>query len=256
MALGVCNNLCKVAEGYPQYRTRTSCTFTNTNNDYVEVSANSDFDCPTSDFSISGWVKFTADASSTDDTDGYAIIDAGVFQATGWYLHYNDAAGDDEQIIFKTNQEGSSDNCTMTGDLDHDIWYHFVATYDFSATTGKLYLDGALNKTASSQEAPITNSTNIYIGGSTTNEIPAIQCEIVYWKGVTLSAGQVAGLYNNGRPRHGLSCERSYIKGYWKLNAADATGSNNVVDSSGTGHHGTCGAAKSDGQFDTTDVPS
>ena len=78
--------------------------------------------------------------------------------------------------------------------------------------------------------------------------------ELSTWR-AALTASQVAGLYNNGRPRHGLSCERDTIKGYWRLNADDDTGSNNVIDYSGNGRHGTTSGLAS-GDFDTTDVPS
>lgn len=261
--LGLISTIQKTAEGYPQYRTRTSLTTTNASTDYIWVSASSDFNNVSSDFSISGWIKLTEDASSVDNTDGYCLIDVGNASNLGWDLRYIDAAGDDEAFSFRTH-DASGDGTTSTvckgdTDIDHARWYHVVATYDTSATTAKIYFNGALDKTNPSMVNPADNSsTNCAVGASQDNEIPAVMCEIVYWQGVTLSAAQVSGLYNGGRPRHGLSCERGYIKGWWKLNGDDegAAKSDGVLDSSGNSHTGTTGSGLVDGDFETADVPT
>tara|TARA_Y100000401_G_C8300811_1_gene213957 strand:- start:162 stop:956 length:795 start_codon:yes stop_codon:yes gene_type:complete len=262
MGLGLSSNINKVSEGYPQYRTKTSCTFTASDSDKIEVANHADLQVNSSDFSVSGWVKATVDASSTDNEDGYAIMQAGLFGTSGngngrgFYVFYYDGGGDHEKFQFFTNNS-SSNSTNITGDdVSHNQWYHVVATYDTSSTTGRLYVNGSEVSAGAntSMAAPEQYTGTVSIGGSSTNFINAKQSEIVFWKGVVLSPAQITALYNNGRPRHGLACERSSVKGWWKLNSDDDTGSGNVIDSSGNGRNGTSsGLASSD--FDTTDVP-
>ena len=66
MPLGLCSNISKTSEGYPQYRTKTSCTFAAGDSDKVEVANHADLQVNSSDFSFSGWVKFTVDACASD----------------------------------------------------------------------------------------------------------------------------------------------------------------------------------------------
>ena len=83
MALGLSSNINKISEGYPQYRTKTSCTFTASDSDKIEVANHADLQVNSSDFSVSGWVKATVDASSTDTESGYAIMQSGLFGTSG-----------------------------------------------------------------------------------------------------------------------------------------------------------------------------
>jgi hypothetical protein len=265
--LGLASNITKTAEGYPQYRTRTSCTFAAGDEDRVQVSNHADLQVNGSDFSFSGWVKVTVDATSVDNEDGYAIIQAGKFgsadsesgayqQGRGFYCYYRDNAGDDEKFTFNIANASSNTTAHEGDNVTHNTWYHVVGTYDYSETTSRLYVNGSEVSAGpkTNQNEPDQFTDTVHIGGSSTNYINAKQCEVIFWKGTILSPAQAAGLYNNGRPRHGLSCERDTIKGYWRLNADDDTGSNNVIDYSGNGRHGTTSGLAS-GDFDTTDVP-
>ena len=98
MPLGLCSNISKTSEGYPQYRTKTSCTFAAGDSDKVEVANHADLQVNSSDFSFSGWVKFTVDASGVDNEDGYCVMQAGTYGSAGngngrgFYLFYYDAA--------------------------------------------------------------------------------------------------------------------------------------------------------------------
>jgi hypothetical protein len=257
--LGIASRL--TSSSYPEYRTRTSTEFADTSNNSIEFTNHADFRFKDSDFSFSGWVKFTADATSTTNKDSRVVVDFGNQTNGGVELYYNDSTGDNEKIYVlmgKEDGEGGSEasNLTSATDIDHGQWYHFAFTYDDSATTGKLYIDGALDTTKTDQGPIEDNTASTFVIGGAHDAVDALQCEIIVWKGITLSASQILGVYNNGRPRHGLSCERSYIKGYWKLNADDDVGSNNVLDSSGNGHHGTTESNFASGDFDKTDVPS
>ena len=260
--LGLTSTITKPAEGYPQYRTKNSAEFTDARNNYISFTNHADFRYLESDFSFSGWVKFTADATSSNDKDARVVIDFGNGSNGGVELYYNDSSGDDEkmQVIIGVDG-GSSSTLSSATDIDHGQWYHFAFSYDDSATTGKFYINGVLDTTKTDHGAIVNNTASAFLIGGTkfASSMSGYQCEIISWKGIALSAEQIAGIYNNGRPRHGLSCERAYIKGYWKLNSADDTGSDNVLDSSGNGHHGTTATgtgAIASADFDTTDVPS
>jgi hypothetical protein len=256
--LGLANTIQKTAGGYPQYRTRNSVTL-NADNEYIAVAGHADWQVNGEDFSVSGWIKFTADATSVSNEDGVVIFDGTDEDSpvNGFYIKYKDDANDDEKIQVKHFHASSSPVLNGSTNIAHNTWYNVVYTYKNSTTTGTLYLNGAVDGTDTSFNTPddVNTDDEIEIATSSSDEADTIVCEVVFWKGITLSAAQVVGIYNNGRPKNGLSCERSYIKGYWKLNADDATGSSNVVDSSGNSHHGTAGSAVADGDFDTTDVP-
>jgi hypothetical protein len=254
--LGLASSIKKTAEGYPQYRSRASCTFTETGSDYIKFSNHTDFQVNSSDFSVSGWIKITADASGVSNEDGTMIFSAGSGSSPrgGFWLYYLDSTNDNEKFAILTDTGSASGTLVGNADIDHNIWYHVVATYDVSTTTAILYIDGAQDATSDDVAAPSQYTGDVFIGSKDGDAIDAIMCEVIFWKGTILTAAQVKGLYNNGRPRYGLTCERDTIKGYWKLNASDDTGSNNVLDSSGKTHHGTTsGLASAD--FDTTDVP-
>ena len=252
--LGLASTIQKTAEGYPQYRTRNSCTFTAGSEELITLGTpGSDFRVDGKDWAVSGWIKFTDDASSVANTDGNILLNAGSATA-GIVINYLDLVGDDEKFTVVTADSGGADAHLDTTNLAHDTWYHFVATYDATETTSKVYVNGALSSTKTDLDAPAAYSGTVDIGSDSGDYISAIECELIFWKEILLSAAQIEGLYNNGRPRNGLSCERDKIIGYWRLNAVDDTGSNNVIDYSGNGHHGTTSNLSS-GDFDTTDVP-
>ena len=134
---------------------------------------------------------------------------------------------------------------------------YITYTYDYSESIGKLYNNGTLIKTRTSATTPdnIESDRDVFVGMSD-DETDIITCEVGLWKGTCLSAAQVTALYNNGRPRNLLSIERDTLKGYWRFNAKDDTGTNNVIDYSGEANHGTTGSEVASGDFDTTDVPT
>ena len=258
--LGLASTIQKTYEGYLQYRTRNSVTM-NANNEYIYLAGHSDFRVNATDFSVSGWTKFTADASSGSGETGITLMDAldGSDPKNGFKIRYLDSSGDNETIRVYHYFSSSSGNVDSTTNLTHDTWYHIVYTYDYSATTGTIYLNGAVDCTPNTSLTTPDDFTvignNIEFGTASDEETDVITCEIGFWKGTCLSAAQVAGIYNNGRPRNLLGIERDTLKAYWRLNAKDETGSNNVIDYSGNTHHGTTGSAVADGDFDTTDVP-
>ena len=264
MGLGVSNSLSK--GGFPQYRTRNSVTLDGSDGQYITATGHADFQLNAVDFSVSGWIKFTEDASSVNNEDGLCIFSAVDGTDSGFKILYVDESGDDERIyVYHYHSSQSSASTTIhagaTVDWDHNIWYNIVYTYNATTSIGTLYSNNVVIKAKTGVTTPdnIATSVAASIASANADEVAAKMCEIGFWKGTCLSASQVAGIYNNGRPKNLLSVERDTLKGYWRLNAKDDTGSNNVIDYSGAGHHGTTASSTGNdlvsGDFDTTDVP-
>ena len=265
--LGLASTIRKTTEGSPQYRTRNSITLDGNDGQYITATGHADFQLNAVDFSVSGWINFTEDASEVNNEDGVCIFSAVDAESNlnGFVIKYIDESNDDERI-YVYHYHGTSSTTIQAGasvDWDHGEWYNITYTYDYSTTTGTLYSNNVVIDTKTSVTTPdnIATSVAVSIAGADTDEIAAKMCEVGFWKGTCLSASQVAGIYNNGRPRNLLSVEKDTLKGYWRLNAKDDVGDNNVIDYSGADHHGTTGTGSDpnndlvSGDFDTTDVP-
>ena len=269
--LGLISKVKPTTEGYPQYRTRNSATLDGNDGQYITAAGHADFQLNNVNFSVSGWIKFTEDATSSTDKDGVSIFSAldAESSVNGFVIKYEDQSSDNEYLRAQHFMGGSSKQIAATdNNLADNIWYHFVYTYEILDTesspyegTGRVYIDGSIAKTVVEVKTPdnIATSVAASIASANADEVAAKMCEIGFWKGICLSASQVSGIYNNGRPRNLLGVEREYLKGYWRLNAKDDTGSNNVIDYSGADHHGTTASGSGNdlvsGDFDTTDVP-
>ena len=257
--LGIGSSITTKKNGKPRHLSKTSCTFTDSSSDFIVVSNHADLQVATgggvgSDFSLSFWIKLTEDASGTSNKDGYIGLKAGQFRSGGFYMQYDDASGDDESIALFTSTASAQASVSSNTDLDHNVWYHIAATYDVSTTTGKIYVDGVLSATNTSQTAPTQYTGDVHVGSSDTASkfVSSITQDVAFWKGAILSADEVYNLFT--RVSDPSQTQGKYLKAWWTLNAKSATGSNNVLDEMGTHHGTTSGLADSD--FDTADEPS
>ena len=235
-----------------RYLSETSTTFSEGDSDYITVANHADFQIDGADFSAAFWIKFTADASGTSNLDGIIGIKAGQFRGGGFWFELNDKSGDDQEILFLTSTGTAKTNIATTTNIVHDTWYHVAATYDVSTTTAKLYLNGALEATDTSMTAPTAYSNPVGVGTFT----PYVSCivkDMAVWKGSVLEEEEINDLYSKAYDP--LQIQGDYLKGWWPLDAESATGSNNVLDESGTGHHGTT-TNLADSNFDTADSPT
>ena len=235
----------------------TSATFTDSDSDYISLSNHADFQVKSaagvaSDFSVCGWIKIGEDATGTSNKDGYIILKAGAFRGNGFYIDYKDDSSDDEHFRVVTNT-GGSDNMESTTNIAHNTWYHFAFTYDVSSTTGKIYIDGELDKTDTGLTAPGQYTGDIHVGSSNTGSkfVSAVQSEIAFWKGTLLSADDIIEIYD-GAPD--LKLFAPLPTAYWLLDEKSASGSDNVIDEMET-HHGTS-SGLADADFDTVDSPT
>ena len=138
----------------------------------------------------------------------------------GWSLRVNITG--EFMFLFSENGFTKYINTTSTTQLIASTWYHLVATYDGSVTTGgfKLYLNGVAETVSSASAGTVTtfaNSTvasigargaaNLFFDGNISN--PAI------WDS-ELSAANITTLYNNGRPGDLSSFSPAPVS-WWKL---------------------------------------
>ena len=87
-------------------------------------------------WTLSFWMRPTADASSTSGTHtATPLISFGWdYNVHGIRIYYSDGAGDSEKLHFQISSEDNvgdtSDSVLITGDLDHDTWYHITIEYN------------------------------------------------------------------------------------------------------------------------------
>ena len=114
MGLGVSNSLSK--GGFPQYRTRTSVTLDGSDGQFITAAGHADFQLNAVDFSVSGWIKFTEDASGGNSEDGVCIFSAVDAESNlnGFVIKYIDESGDDERI-YVYHYHGTSSNTIQAG---------------------------------------------------------------------------------------------------------------------------------------------
>ena len=245
--------------GFLHSEKNTSTTFVSGSSDYIVVSNDATLQvtdaASAKDFSVSFWIKLTVDASSTSNKDGYIAIKAGAFRSNGFYMWYDDASGDDESIKLICNTGSASQNVATDTDLDHNVWYHIAATYDVSATTGKIYVDGTLSATNTSLNVPTQYTGDVHVGSSNTSSkfVSSVTSEVAFWKGTVLTDYEISSLAR--RQNNPKTVQPSSLNGYWSLDLLSETGSNKVLDFSGNGNHGTS-SGLADSDFDTTDSPT
>ena len=191
------------------------------------------------DYSLQFWWKRLTDdtSNSTIDVD-YKWFDFGHSGQGGIQLVYYDYAGDNEKITM-IHRNDSGDSSHYSSDVDHNVWYHVVYTYDGSATTGKIYLNGSLDTTHTSMVVPgpledgvMTRSQTLMYADSDNN---CNLCEMAFWKEKVLSATDVSNLYNSGNGLDARYMSSDNLVGYWKLDPSNTTDSLGVKDYSTTG---------------------
>ena len=109
----------------------------------------------------------------------------------------------DWPVVFGIFSGGSSYNVEGTSDIKDGNWHHVVATFEPS-TALKVYIDGVLEGTnTTSIPATIDNDPADWCIGAfyntTSFNYKGKACDVAIFDS-TLSAANVASIYNNGRP--------------------------------------------------------
>ncbi len=181
----------------------------NGQNSYVSIPNNAVLNIQ-NDITVSMWLYI----SQIGDSDAMQMNS----QCSG-YTVWEKSNGD---IAFLRQCDAASE-VASTAALKLDTWYNVVGTYDGS--TLKLYINGALNNSASNI-LTFSNTGPLYIGtGKDGNFIGSIADAQVY--NTPLTSNEAAALYNEGIG--GGPVNTNSLVGWWKLdsNANDYSTNNN-----------------------------
>jgi hypothetical protein len=186
------------------------------------------------DLTTTGGVTLVADrlgtdstgAFLTDGTTGYASAPSGVyfpgasFSMTLWVklvsqsiTMFDFAVGNsNDNIHFVTNYAGActsntflalfsgsmSSNVCQPSDFTVGVWTHVAITYDYSAATAKLYLNGAESVSAGSQKliSSVTRTSN-YFGHDTYSNFGNWQFDEIKIHSRVLTAAEISYEYSS-----------------------------------------------------------
>ncbi|MCL4366210.1 LamG domain-containing protein [Patescibacteria group bacterium] len=162
--------------------------------DYVSVPHNSSLNFAQKDFSVSAWIKLASDATGYEAIAVKGVNQTPTNENYGLYV-----TNDSNKIRFQFTSSGAYSYIDSNNGLTSGTWYHIVGTYDGS--NEKIYINGALNKTSSSTNAPDTNSL-LSFQYFANYGLPALyfngQLDDVKVYNYTLTPTQIKDIYNNG----------------------------------------------------------
>ena len=210
----------------------------NGTNEYVSVPFNSTMN-PSSDFSVSAWVKLTnsnkyrsAVTSRSETVNGN--------QTGGYMLYISDA----NKWQF-WNGHGDTDGFWAQANSDKRIvqntWQMQTVTYDHANTHMRLYVDGVLVAQNNSETLLANTDKPLYIGAGRTNKHPHDALppqfyfngnidDVAIWN-TTLSAAEIVQLYNSGETlyagdNYGDYTSSGSLQEYWTMDS-EVSGENN-----------------------------
>lgn len=180
-------------------------------NDFVDAGTGGTLGITAGDISIAFWMK--ASVLQTSD-----IMQKNT-TCNGGYTIYMTSAGN-VQFIKQCTGGGVS----MPTNVSINTWYHFVMTK--SGSTGKIYMNGALQATNSIND--FVSTDNLWIGKGGDGVFNGTIDEMRIYNRV-LSPQDVVNLYNWAPGP----------VGYWKLDDKVSGNAQTIIDSSGYGNNGT-----------------
>lgn len=170
----------------------TAATFLASSLQYVSVPDNNAYDFGTGNFSLEVWVNRAAVPTASEFILGHS----GGNGATDWELYWRTADG------FQSRLGTTSCNSGTGADITDSKWHHVVVTMN-RAGSCTWYIDGQVSGTPtniSGQSAlDLTNTSLLYIGRRNSgNYYSGSLDEVAIYKGVVLTANQVAQHYDAG----------------------------------------------------------
>jgi len=160
-------------------------------NDYVEITDSSGTLPQNEDFTVSAWVK----GSETGATNIVGRQSGSNFN--GWYLGTDNSPAGHARLLVR----GTSSNIELESgvDVSDNSWHHVVGTYDKSTNEAKIYVDGSLANSTTTDPGDFTGSSNVIVGAREDNSrhYDGDIDEVGIWNRV-LSSSEVADLYNSG----------------------------------------------------------
>ena len=210
----------------------------NGTNEYVSVPFNSTMN-PSGDFSVSAWVKLTnsskyrsavtsrSETVNGNQTGGYMLYISDANRWQFWNGH-----GDTEGFWAQVNADER---------IVENTWHMQTVTYDHSATTMKLYVDGVFLEENTSETLLANTDKPLYIGAGRTNKHPHDALppqfyfngnidDVAIWN-TTLSAAEIVQLYNSGETlyagdNYGDYTSSGSLQEYWTMDS-EVSGENN-----------------------------
>ena len=140
-----------------------------------------------------------------------------------------------------------------TSVISNDTWYHVATTQ--SGSDKVLYLNGVVQTGDYAATGGLTANVTV-VGGKANDGSDGMKGdidEVAIWNAV-LTADQIKGLYNDGRPRNAKSTLPGNLQFYFRMGEGDATGSGNVVNHGIVDYDLTMHSNMASGDI-TTDVP-
>jgi hypothetical protein len=162
--------------------------------------------------------------------------------AAGWKLYIGNDVGDSGKIIMQFDD--GTDTVNILTDKPSNSWHHIAVSIDRNGD-GVIYIDSVAVKTQaiSTGALTISNSASVLIGysGSGAGYYDGHADDLRIYKGVALTAEQVATIYNNG---HGKKYDASQLFGASSVVAFEFDeGSGTTTVSTGTALTGTLNGA-------------
>lgn len=142
-----------------------------------------------SNFTVSGWIRHTSGGGT-------------VFAKNGAYQFYINASN---KLVGSWN---GADRIVSTTSINNGKWHYVAIT--FTGGTANLYIDGVLDKTATSQPTPVSNTANFSIGAvwqtkaSITNLFTGDIDEVRIWNSA-LTVNQIRYIMNQEIEKNGTS---------------------------------------------------
>ena len=239
MSLGISNTLS--SSSYYQYRSIKGMNFDGTD-DNCYNDANPGVNLFTA-HTLSAWFR------TTDVTADQGIVcysDNGS-RRCGLVIDANNGV---ESIYYGGSGYSGVANTSV---ISNDTWYHVATTQ--SGSDKVLYLNGVVQTGTYAATTGLTANVTV-VGGKANDGSDGMKGdidEVAIWNAV-LTADQIKGLYNDGRPRNAKSTLPGNLQFYFRMGEGDATGSGNVVNHGIVDYDLTMHSNMVSGDI-TTDVP-
>ena len=154
-------------------------------NDVVNIGNPSPLNTDFTNITVGAWIY----SNGTQSTDAALV---GKFTVWGFTLHYN-------TLYFYINNGGNG--ITTSYSSYHNGWHFITATFSSNNSGGgtmKMYVDGMLKSTRTSNYGSTGSGGNVAIGGSPAGTTPfngTVDEVMIYNR--TLSSGEISIIYNN-----------------------------------------------------------
>jgi hypothetical protein len=195
-------------------------------NDAIDVSNDINI---TSNFSCSFWYRSESSSGTAYEFLLSRENAAATVKQFGIYNVFTNGSGRILANIFDSG--GGFVSCDTGGGIAENTWHHIAFCYSPSNYI-RLYLDGVLdNENTTNIPSSIRSVTgeSIRIGGRRNNTmfLNGQMSNVQIWSGTltdggvsvgATAGGEVATLYNGGRPYTGTQPQAANLKGWWKMN--------------------------------------